>query len=234
MQGCQKTSALLQHTRQNSRLGRMMWTAIQWTQVTAGVGFAVLAEPWRDIPRSRSMDPSLRDFLTDSECTIEIANIYTVRIRRVHDSILMEDAMTGNFTDGETRRSIAADCTFRSNVSQIFAQLQARRQIQDCKHNRQGSSPSMIKRFRQGLPGSARGQCGDSSSNRIRVIPRAIDSADRAMERPDLRKWPAYYDSTSQMLCQLVPLGATTTLDTSSTKWKYHTAGLRQLGDSSP
>jgi hypothetical protein len=42
-----------------------------------------------------------RDFLTDSECTIEIANIYTVRIRRVHDSILMEDAMTGNFTDGE-------------------------------------------------------------------------------------------------------------------------------------
>jgi hypothetical protein len=42
-----------------------------------------------------------RDFLTDSECTIEIANIYTVRIRRVHDSILMEDAMTGKFTDGE-------------------------------------------------------------------------------------------------------------------------------------
>jgi hypothetical protein len=44
---------------------------------------------------------SLCDFLTDSECTIELANTYTVRTRRVHDSILMEDAMTGNFTDGE-------------------------------------------------------------------------------------------------------------------------------------
>jgi hypothetical protein len=29
-----KTSALLQHIRQNSRLGQMMWTALQWTQVT--------------------------------------------------------------------------------------------------------------------------------------------------------------------------------------------------------
>jgi hypothetical protein len=40
------------------------------------------------------MDPLARDFLTDSECAIELANIYTVRIWRVHDSILMEDAMT--------------------------------------------------------------------------------------------------------------------------------------------
>jgi hypothetical protein len=47
-QGCQKTSALLQHIRQHSRLGKMMWTVIQWTQVT--VGFAVLAEPWRFLP----------------------------------------------------------------------------------------------------------------------------------------------------------------------------------------
>ena len=49
-QGCQKISALLQHIRQHSRLGKMMWTLIQWTQVTAGVGFAILTEPWRHIP----------------------------------------------------------------------------------------------------------------------------------------------------------------------------------------
>jgi hypothetical protein len=42
-QGYQKTSALLQH----SRPGKMMWTVIQGIQVTAGVGFAVLAELWR-------------------------------------------------------------------------------------------------------------------------------------------------------------------------------------------
>jgi hypothetical protein len=103
-QGCQKTSALLQHIRQHSRLGKMMWTAIQWTQVTAGVGFAVLAEPWRYIPHEVGQWlPSLRDFLADSECTIEIAGTYTVSTRRVHDSILMEDAMAGDFTDGEMR-----------------------------------------------------------------------------------------------------------------------------------
>jgi hypothetical protein len=144
---------------------------------------------------------SLRDF--DSECTIEIANIYTVRIRRVHDSILMEDAMTGNFTDGEIRRSIAADCTFRSNVSQIFAQLQARRQIQDCKHNRQGHPNycGFVKGFREALVAVWR----QFLKPYTRVIPRAIDSRQIAMERPDLRKWPAYYDSIADALPASTP-----------------------------
>jgi hypothetical protein len=44
-QGYQKTSALLLHNRLYSRLDEVMWAAIQWTQVTAGVDFALLAEP---------------------------------------------------------------------------------------------------------------------------------------------------------------------------------------------
>jgi hypothetical protein len=81
-----------------------MCMLIQWTQVTVGVGFAILTEPWRSLPHSVGQWlPSLCEFLADSECTIEIANTYTVRIRRVHDRILMEDAMTGNFTDSEMR-----------------------------------------------------------------------------------------------------------------------------------
>jgi hypothetical protein len=51
-QGYLKISALLRRMRQNSRLGQMIWIAIQWTQVTAGVGFALLAEPGRFLPHA--------------------------------------------------------------------------------------------------------------------------------------------------------------------------------------
>jgi hypothetical protein len=78
-QGCQKIFALLQHIRRHSRLGQMMRCLLQWTQVTAGVGFPVHAEPWRDLPHGvGEWLASMRDFLADSECTIEIANTYTV------------------------------------------------------------------------------------------------------------------------------------------------------------
>jgi hypothetical protein len=46
-QGSLKTSALIEHIRQNGRLGQMMWIALQWTQVNEGVGFAVLGKPER-------------------------------------------------------------------------------------------------------------------------------------------------------------------------------------------
>jgi hypothetical protein len=82
----------------------MIWCLLQWTQVTVGVGIPVLAEPWRDLPHGvGEWLASERDFLADSECTIEITNTYRVTNRRVHDSILMEDAMTRDSTDGEMR-----------------------------------------------------------------------------------------------------------------------------------
>jgi hypothetical protein len=103
-QGCQKASALLQHSRHYSRLGKMMWTAIERNQVTAGVGFAILTEPWRSLPHAVGQRiPSLCEFLASSECTIDIAYTYTVCTRRIHGRILMEDAMTGDLTDSEMR-----------------------------------------------------------------------------------------------------------------------------------
>jgi hypothetical protein len=103
-------------------------------------------------------------------------HIYTVRIRRVHDSILMEDAMTGNFTDGEIQainrcrlylqvECLSDICTAAGSTTDPGLQAQPPRVI----------SQSTIKGLVKGFLGSARGQCGDSSSNRIRVIPRAID-----------------------------------------------------------
>jgi hypothetical protein len=79
-----------------------MWIAIQWAQVTAGVGFALLDTPERFIPYAiGKWLLSLRDFLADSEFTLEIVNICTVSLRRVHDRILMDDVLTGFYTDSE-------------------------------------------------------------------------------------------------------------------------------------
>jgi hypothetical protein len=48
----------------------MVWITIQWAQVTAGVGFALLGAPERF--------SSLRDFLANSQFTLEIVNAYTI------------------------------------------------------------------------------------------------------------------------------------------------------------
>jgi hypothetical protein len=91
-QGYHETSALLEHIRQNGRLGQMIWIANQWTQVIAWVGFALLGAPERFLPHAvAKWFSSLHDFLADSEVTIEIVNTYKVCIRRVHDRIPMDD-----------------------------------------------------------------------------------------------------------------------------------------------
>jgi hypothetical protein len=229
-QGCQKTSALLQHIRQQSRLGKMMCMLIQWTQVTVGVGFAMLTEPWRTPPHAVGQWlPSLCAFLADSECSIEISNTYTVCIRRVHDRILMEDAMSGNFTDSEIRDI---------NRCRVFLQVECLSDV--CTADGLTTDPglqaqppmvvsqSAIKWPRQGIPGPRswatwrifiKTYTRDSTNNRLRQTL-------GPWTRPDLRKWPTYYDSSSQMLCQIVSQTNTATLGTSSTSWTYHPAAI--------
>jgi hypothetical protein len=51
----------------------MLWITIQWAQVTAGVGFALLGEPVRFLPKAFGK-LSLRDFLADSQFTLEIVD----------------------------------------------------------------------------------------------------------------------------------------------------------------
>jgi hypothetical protein len=74
-QGSLKTSALVERIRQNGHLGQMMWIAIKWGQVSAGVGFALLGKPERCLPHAVGQWLfSLRDFLADSEFTLKIVN----------------------------------------------------------------------------------------------------------------------------------------------------------------
>jgi hypothetical protein len=203
-QGCQTASALLQHIRQNSRLGKMMWTAIQWNQVTAGLGFAILTEPWRSLTHAVGQwIPSLCEILASSECTIDIANTYTVCTRRIHDRILVEGAMTGDFTDSEMRAINCCRLFLQAELSDVCTAdglttdpgLEAKPP--------KVSSQSTIKWPRQGLPGPRswvvwrrflRPYTRDSTNNRLRQTL-------GPWTRPDLHNWPAYYDSSSQMLC---------------------------------
>jgi hypothetical protein len=89
-------------------------------------------------------------------------------------------------------------------------------------------SQSTIKWPRQGLPGPR-----SWAVWRRFLVPYTRDSTNNRLRqtlgpwvRPVLRNWPAYYDSSSQMLYQMIPPHATATLGTSSTSWPYHPAGI--------
>jgi hypothetical protein len=198
----------------------------------SGVGFAILAEPWRLLPHAVGhWLPSLREFLASSECTIEIANTYTVCPRRVHDRILMEDAMLGDFTNGEIRAI---------NRCRLFLQVECLSDVCTADglttdpglqaHPPHVTSQSTIKWPCQGLPGSRswaiwrrfmKPYTRDSSNNRLRQTL-------GPWTRPDQRIWPVYYDSSSQMLCQMVqtPQHETATPGTANTSWQYYPAGI--------
>jgi hypothetical protein len=134
--------------------------------------------------------------------------------------------MTGDFTDSEMRAI---------NRCRLFLQVECLSDV--CTADGLTTDPgleakppkvSSQKWHRQGLPGPRswavwrrflRPYTRDSTNNRL---PQTLGP----WTRPDLRNWPAYYDSSSQMLCQMVPPHATATLGTSSTSWAYHPAGI--------
>ena len=49
-QGRAKCIKLLEHIRNMDSIGRLMRIALDWTQLTAGVGFSVLEHPGRSTP----------------------------------------------------------------------------------------------------------------------------------------------------------------------------------------
>jgi hypothetical protein len=78
-------------------------------------------------------------------------------------------------------------------MSLIFAQLKARQQIQDCKHSHNSDLYSikwLVKGAWEELVAAWR-------KFQTIPIPRAIGYASHGtVDKTDLRKWPAYYDST--------------------------------------
>jgi hypothetical protein len=229
-----KASTLIELIRHNGRLGKMMWIAIQWAQVTAGVGFALLGTPERFIPHAiGKWLLSLRDFLADSEFTLEIVNTYTVSLRRVHDRILMDDVLAGFYTDSETqginrcRLYLQVEC-----LSDIYTAdgVSLDPRLRDKPPT--VTSASTIQWPRQGLPGPRswaiwrrflKTYTRDSASNRPR---HTLGS----WTKPNLRAWHTYYDPSSQMLCQYVSSTATTGTKSS---WNYYPAYITGTRDAS-
>jgi hypothetical protein len=141
----------------------------KWNQVTAGVGFAILTQPWSSLPHAVGQwIPSLCEFLTSSEYTIEMVNTYTVCTRRVHDRILMEDAMTGDFTDSKMR--MINRCRLFLQVECLLDVCTADGLTADpglkAKSPHRARSSGLVK----GSQGRARGQYDDDSSDHTHVI----------------------------------------------------------------
>ncbi len=186
----------------------MIWIALQWAQVTTGVGVELLREPGHFLPHAVGRCfASLRDFLADSELTLTIANVYTVCPRREGDLVLMDEARTGNYTSGDVQAI---------NRCRLYLQVECLSDI--CTADGLGfdpglkakpptvSSQSMIQWPRQELPGKLswaawrrffRSYTPDSSSSQSR-------EALGAWTHPELRTWSAYYDPSIEMLCQRV------------------------------
>jgi hypothetical protein len=119
-----------------SRLGQMMGP--HSVDGYSGVGFAILAEPWRLLPPQSAWIP----FCVSSrllECTIEIANTYSMP-RQVHDGS-SEDAML-NFTNGEIRAInrcqlfLQVECLCRSQTRRYRLLVRCRK---DCVNSFQST-----------------------------------------------------------------------------------------------
>jgi hypothetical protein len=171
---------------------------------------------------------SLRDFLADSEFTLEIVNTYTVHLRRIHDRILMDDVMAGFSSDSEIqgidrcRLCLQVEC-----LSDISTADGARLDPGLQKKPPTVTSTSRIQWPCQGLPGPRawatwrrflKTYTRDSVSHQLRQTM-------GQWTQPNLRTWNTYYDTASQMLCQHVPTPATATTGTKDS-WHYHPAQI--------
>jgi hypothetical protein len=81
----------------------------------------LLGAPERFLPHAvgKWFSP-LRDFLAGSEFTLDIANTYTVCLRRVRDRILIDDVLARWYTNSAIQ-AITSVILPRPNASQISA-----------------------------------------------------------------------------------------------------------------
>jgi hypothetical protein len=91
------------------------------------------------------------------------------------------------------------------------------------------TSQSTIKWPCQGLPGSRSWAIWRRFMKPYtRLFEQPAPTDIRPVDKADQRIWPVYYDSSSQMLCQMVqtPQHETATPGTANTSWQYYPAGI--------
>jgi hypothetical protein len=140
--------------------------------------------------------------------------------RGVHDRILMDDVLTGFYTDSETQGI---------NRCRLYLQVECLSDI--CTADGTSLDPGLRDKPPTVTATSATPRPSRPTLvGNVASIPQNIYTRDSMSDRlrqtcswtkPNLRTWHTYYDPSSQMLCQQVSSIATT-----ESSWNYHPAHI--------
>jgi hypothetical protein len=85
-----KINTMMLHIRANTTLGRIMRLNLMWTQLYSGMGIPIFESIDKLTYVTDNWFVQIRDFLISIQGTISINNLWTPKIERIGDSILME------------------------------------------------------------------------------------------------------------------------------------------------
>jgi hypothetical protein len=116
-QSIAQITALLQHTRLNSPLGRTMFINLECVQMIAGIQKPVLedTEPLQHM--EGDWFKSTRTFLQKTACTIQIDGLWTPRVQRLHDKCIMDVLRTSQDTMQINRVRIYLQATTIADIA---------------------------------------------------------------------------------------------------------------------
>ena len=93
-QSIAQITALIQHTRLCSPLGRTICINLDWVQIIAGIQRPVLEDTQPIQHMEGKWFKSIREFLHKTACTIRIDGLWTPRVQRLHDQCIMDALRT--------------------------------------------------------------------------------------------------------------------------------------------
>ena len=103
LQGAKKTMTVIENSRSNTSVGKMINITLNWTQQQMGVSFDILKEPGKRVPPSAGDQwfRGVREFLQHSECQLDIASTRLPQPRRLGDTTIIDMAIAKDFNDNE-------------------------------------------------------------------------------------------------------------------------------------
>jgi hypothetical protein len=89
-QSIAQITALMQHTRLYSPLGRAIRVNLEWVQIIAGIAKPVLQDTRPLQHMEGEWFKSIREFLHKTNSTAKIDNIWTPKLQRINDKCIMD------------------------------------------------------------------------------------------------------------------------------------------------
>lgn len=104
-QGSKQALACLRHLRHRGPVGKMLKIAVQWFQRLLGISFSAFKNMAISLPHMEgAWFISIHKFLNESECKLQTTGIHKVQQCRWCDCVLMDDALTLDLENRDTRR----------------------------------------------------------------------------------------------------------------------------------